>query len=118
VFRKATALDGLRGWSAAEPRADAHALERLLVEGDDAFARDVEDHRRRGVRMRVPDAVVLDIAASLVRHGASAQAVADMLRDVLADRGVRVDHPRAVRAAIDDLAIGADPLRAYALARG
>jgi hypothetical protein len=62
--------------------------------------------------------VVLDIAASLVSRGASAQAVADMLRDVLADRAVRVDHPRAVRAAIDELAIGADPLWAYALARG
>ena len=118
VFRKATALDGLRAWSAAEPRADAHPLERLLVEGDDAFARDVEDHRRRGVRMRLPDAVLLDIAASLVRRGAPARALAEVLRDVLADRAVRVDHPRAVRAAIDDLAIGADPVRAYALARG
>ena len=68
--------------------------------------------------MRLPDAVVLDIAASLVRRGDSAHAVAGVLRDVLADRAVRVDHPRALRAAIDDLAIGADPLRAYALARG
>ncbi|MDX6569818.1 MAG: prlF antitoxin for toxin YhaV toxin [Gaiellales bacterium] len=118
VFRKATALDGLRGWSAAEPRDGAHALERLLVEGDDAFARDVETHRRRGSRMRLPDAVVLDIAASLVNRGATPRVVADMLRDVLADRAVRVDHPAAVRAAIDELALGADPLRAYALARG
>jgi hypothetical protein len=68
--------------------------------------------------VRLPDAVVLDIAASLVRRGAPAHALADVLRDVLADRGVRVDHPRAVRAAIDGLASGADPLRAYALARG
>jgi AbrB family looped-hinge helix DNA binding protein len=118
VFRKAVALDGLRGWSVEDARAGAHALERLLVEGDDAFARDVEDHRARGARLRLPDAVVLDIAASLVRRGVSAHAVADVLRDVLADRAVRVDHPRAVRAAIDALAIGADPLRAYALTRG
>ena len=50
--------------------------------------------------------------------GAAADAVAGALRDVLADRVVRVDHPTAVRAAIDELAAGGDPLRAYALARG
>jgi len=37
---------------------------------------------------------------------------------VLAERAVRSDFPAAVRAAIDDLARGGDPLRAYALARG
>jgi AbrB family looped-hinge helix DNA binding protein len=118
VFRKATALDGLRGSFAVEPRSGTHALERLLVEGDDAFAREVEAHRRRATRLRLPDAVLLDVAASLVGRGASAASVAGVLRDVLADRAVRVDHPTAVRAAIDELAAGGDPLRAYALARG
>jgi AbrB family looped-hinge helix DNA binding protein len=118
VFRKATALDGMRGWSAAGPRAGAHALERLLVEGDDAFVRDVEAHRQRATRVRLPDAVVLDIATSLVGRGESPQAVADVLRNVLAERTVRVDHPAAVRSAIDALGHGADPLHAYALARG
>jgi antitoxin PrlF len=118
VFRKATSLDGLLGSFAVEPRAGAHALERMLVEADGAFAREVEAHRRRGTRLRLPDAVLLDVAASLVRRGASANAVAGVLRDVLADRGVRVDHPTALRAAIDELAAGGDLLRAYALARG
>ena len=96
----------------------AHALERLLVESDDAFARAVETHRRGGTRLRLPDAVLLDVADSLVRRGASPGSVAGVLRDVLADRAVRVDHPTAVRAAIDELAGGGEPLRAYALARG
>jgi bifunctional DNA-binding transcriptional regulator/antitoxin component of YhaV-PrlF toxin-antitoxin module len=118
VFRKATSLDGLLGSFAVEPRAGAHALERLLVEGDGAFATDVEAHRRRGTRLRLPDAVLLDVAASLVRRGASAASIAGALRDVLADRAVRVDHPSALRGAIDALAAGGDPVRAYALARG
>jgi len=118
VFRKATGLGGLRGSCAVEPRSRAHALERLLVEGDDAFAREVEAHRRRGTRLRLPDAVLLDVADSLVRRGASPGSVASVLRDVLADRAVRVDHPTAVRAAIDELAGGGELLRAYALARG
>jgi AbrB family looped-hinge helix DNA binding protein len=118
VFRKATALDGLRRSFAVEARAGAHALERMLVEDDDAFAREVEQQRARGTRARVPDAVLLDVASSLVQRGAAPDAVARVLRDVLADRAVRVDHPTAVRAAIDELAAGGDPLRAYALARG
>jgi hypothetical protein len=55
---------------------------------------------------------------ALVRRGARPQVVARALRDVLADRGVRVDHPTAVRSALDELDAGGDPLRAYALARG
>jgi AbrB family looped-hinge helix DNA binding protein len=118
VCRKATALEALRGSFPGEPRGGAHALERLLVEGDDAFATDVEAHRRRGTRLRLPDAVLLGVAGALVRGGAPAVQVAGVLRDVLADRAVRVDHPTALRRAIDELATGGDPLRAYALARG
>jgi AbrB family looped-hinge helix DNA binding protein len=118
VFRAATALDDLRAAFDAPARAGAHALERLLVEGDPAFAGDVAAHRGRGARLRLPDAVVLAVASSLTQSGAPAAAVASALRDVLADRAVRVDHPAAVRAAIDELAGGGDPLRAYALARG
>jgi hypothetical protein len=102
----------------APARAGAHALERLLVEGDPAFADAVDACRGRGQRLRLPDAVMLDVGGALVRGGAPAAAVAGALRDVLADRAVRVDHPAAVRAAIDELAGGGDPLRAYALARG
>jgi antitoxin PrlF len=118
VFRQATALDDLRGRFPAPARADAHALELLLVAGDPAFADAVNARRSHGERLRLPDAVVLDIAGALTRGGASADEVAGALRDVLADRAVRVDHPAAVRAAIDELAAGGDALRAYALARG
>jgi AbrB family looped-hinge helix DNA binding protein len=118
VFRRATALDELRGTFPGDLRPDAHPLECLLVEGDDSFASAVDDRRQRRERLRLPDAVVLDVAGSLVRNGASFEAVAQALRDVLADRAVRVDHPAAVRAAIDELAAGGDALRAYALARG
>jgi antitoxin PrlF len=118
VFRHATALDDLAAAFPAPARADAHALELLLVAGDPAFADAVNARRRRGERLRLPDAVVLDIAGALTRGGASAEAVAGALRDVLADRAVRVDHPAAVRAALDALAGGGDPLHAYSLARG
>jgi AbrB family looped-hinge helix DNA binding protein len=118
VFRHATALDELAATFPAPARAGAHALELLLVAGDPAFADAVSARRRRGERLRLPDAVVLDVAGALARAGASAAAVAGALRDVLADRAVRVDHPAAVRAALDELSRGGDPLHAYALARG
>jgi AbrB family looped-hinge helix DNA binding protein len=117
-LRRATALDDLRGRFSLPPRVDAHALELLLVSADPAFVDAANAQRRRGRRLRVPDAVVLDVAGALTRAGAPADEVAAALRDVLADRAVRVDHPSAVRAAIDELARGGDPLRAYALARG
>ncbi|HET6174023.1 MAG TPA: AbrB/MazE/SpoVT family DNA-binding domain-containing protein [Gaiellales bacterium] len=118
VFRAVTTLDDLRAAFPAPARAGAHALERLLVTGDPEFADSVQARRTRGERLRLPDAVLLDVAGALARGGAPAAAVAGALRDVLADRAVRVDHPAAVRAAIDELAAGGDPLRAYALARG
>jgi AbrB family looped-hinge helix DNA binding protein len=118
IFRRATALDELSEAFPAPARAGAHALELLLVAGDSAFAHLVDARRRCGQRLRIPDAVLLDIAAALVGGGAPAAAVAGALRDVLADRAIRVDHPAAVRAAIDELAAGGDALRAYALARG
>jgi AbrB family looped-hinge helix DNA binding protein len=118
VFRRATALDDLAARFPDSPRSGAHALERLLVEGDPAFAGEVDACRARGRRLRLPDAVVLDVAGALSRAGAPAAVVAGALRDVLAERALRVDHPAAVRAAIDELAGGGDPLRAYALARG
>ena len=48
VFRRATALDDLSAAFPGSPRAGAHALERLLVAGDPAFAEDVNARRRRG----------------------------------------------------------------------
>jgi len=118
VFRRAHALDALSRSFAVPVRPGAHPLERLLVAGDPAFAADAEAHRLDGRKLRLPDAVLLDVATALVGAGAAPSAVAGALRDVLADRAVRIDHPAAVRAAIDELALGGDALHAYALARG
>jgi AbrB family looped-hinge helix DNA binding protein len=115
VLRRALTLEQLAGAFPLAPRPGAHVLERLLVEGDDALVHEVEARRSR---VRLPDAVLLDLADSLVRRGATPSSVAAALRDVLAVRAIRVDHPAAVRAAIDELATGGDALRAYALARG
>jgi AbrB family looped-hinge helix DNA binding protein len=118
VLRRATALDDLGALCPGNARSGAHALERLLADGDPGFAAAVDAARRERRRLRLPDAVVLDVAEALVRAGAPASAVAGALRDVLADRAVRVDHPSAIRAAVDELAAGGDAVRAYALARG
>ncbi|MDX6540214.1 MAG: prlF antitoxin for toxin YhaV toxin [Gaiellales bacterium] len=118
AFRRAQRLDALSGAFAGEARPGAHALECLLTDGAPAFAADVEAHRRAGTKLRLPDAVLLDIAAALLARGGAAHAVAAALRDILAERVIRIDHPAAMRAAIGELAAGGDALRAYALARG
>lgn len=117
VLRRAVALADLAAAFPGEARPGAHPLERLLVEGDTAFAA-AAARRPRGARLRLPDAVLLDIAAALLARGAARPAVAAALRDVLAARSLRSDYPAAVRAAVDELAAGGDPMRAYALARG
>jgi AbrB family looped-hinge helix DNA binding protein len=118
VFRKAVALGDLSARFPGAPHAGAHPLERLLRGGDPRFADEVAQAVAAGRRIRLPDAVVLDVAATLVRTGAPPAEAAGVLGDVLAQRGIRVDHPAAVRAAIAELAAGGDPFRAYALARG
>ncbi len=117
-FRRAHPLEALSRSFAGVARPGAHALERLLTTGDTAFVADVEAHRAAGTKLRLPDAVLLDVAAALLAGGAAASAIAAALRDVLAERVIRVDHPAAMRAAIDELAEGGDAMRAYALARG
>jgi hypothetical protein len=118
TFRRAQPLDALSRAFAGATRPGAHPLERLLTTGDPAFAADVEAHRGAGKKLRLPDAVILDIASALVARGAGARSVAVALRDVLAERVIRIDHPAAMRAAIAELATGGDAVRAYALARG
>jgi AbrB family looped-hinge helix DNA binding protein len=118
TFRRAEPLAALSGSFAGTARPGAHALERLLTAGDAAILADVAAHRDAGRKLRLPDAVLLDIAAALLAGGAPASAVAAALRDVLAERVIRIDHPAAMRGAIDELAAGGDAMRAYALARG
>jgi AbrB family looped-hinge helix DNA binding protein len=118
TFRRALGLDRLSGVFPHADRPGAHPLERLLVAGDLSFVTAVAARRREGRKLRLPDAVLLDVAVTLVSQGAAPAAVAAALRDVLAERAIRVDHPAAVRIAVDALARGADALRAYALARG
>lgn len=117
-FRRAHPLAALSRSFAGVVRPGAHALERLLTGGDPAFVADVEAHRDARRKLRLPDAVLLDIVTALLTGGASESAVAAALRDVLAERVIRIDHPAAMRGAIDELAAGGDVLRAYALARG
>jgi AbrB family looped-hinge helix DNA binding protein len=118
TLRRAVAIATLAATFPGAARPEAHPLERLLVDGDLAFAAAVGVQRAAGRRLRLPDAVLLDIAAALVARGAARADVAAALRDVLAERALRSDFPAAVRAAVGELAAGGDPLRAYALARG
>ena len=60
---------------------------------------------------------MLDLLARCVAAGVRRREAAECLRDVAAERAFRLDHARAVRAAVDALAAGSDPLAAYADAR-
>jgi AbrB family looped-hinge helix DNA binding protein len=117
VFRRAGGVLARAGTLALPPRAGAPALERFLTTGDDAFAAAVRAAQDGAARIALPDAVVLDVLARALASGLDPQDVAECLRDVAADRALRLDHARAVRAAIDAAARGRDPLAAYADAR-
>jgi len=117
VFRRAGGVLARAGTLALPSRADAPALERLLATGDDAFADRIRAAASGGERLALPDAVVLDLLARALAAGLDPREVADCLRDVAADRAFRLDHARAVRAAIDAAGDGGDPLAAYADAR-
>ncbi len=117
VFRRADGVLGCAGSLPLPSRPDAHPLERLLGAGDDAFAVAIAAARADGTRIALPDAVVLDVAGRAVAAGIPAGEVAECLRDVAAERAFRLDHARAVRAAIDAVAAGGDPLAAYAADR-
>lgn len=117
VFRRADGAPGRAGALPLPARDDAHPLERLLAGTDDAFAAELRAARGDGARIAVPDAVVLDVLQRALQAGLPPREVAEVLRDVAAERGLRLDHARAVRAAIDAAAAGADPLAAYAAER-
>ena len=117
VFRRAGGALARAATLALPVRPDAPPIERLLTNGDDAFAARVREAEDGGPRIALPDAVVLDLLARALAQGLDPRAVAECLRDVAADRAFRLDHARAVRAAIDAAAVGEDPLAAYADAR-
>jgi AbrB family looped-hinge helix DNA binding protein len=117
VFRRAGGVLDRAGTLPLPARDDAPPLERLLVAGDDAFSAQVVVARGGGERISLPDAIVLDLLARSEAAGLDPREVAECLRDVAAERAFRLDHARAVRAAIDALADGGDPLAAYADAR-
>ena len=117
VFRRADGVLGRAGTLRLPARRGAHPLERLLATGDADYAREIETARATGERIALPDAVVLDLLARAVAADLDAREVAECLRDVAAERAFRLDHARAVRAAVDGLAAGIDPLAAYADAR-
>jgi AbrB family looped-hinge helix DNA binding protein len=116
VLRRAT---GAAGRSRALPvaaRAGAHPLERLLTSGDPGYAEELARAAAAGRRVRLPDAVVLELAVHLVDAGCEPALVADTLADVVADRAMRCDRPRALSVALDALRAGESPVAAYALA--
>jgi AbrB family looped-hinge helix DNA binding protein len=117
VFRRAGGVLARAGTLALAARPDAPPLERLLTTGDEAFAIRVRAAEADGERIPLPDAVVLDLLTRALAGGLEPRVVAECLRDVAADRAFRLDHARAVRAAIDAAAVGEDPLAAYADAR-
>ena len=117
VFRRADGVLGRAGTLGLPEREGAHPLECLLASGDDDFGREIATARATGERIALPDAVVLDLLARCVAAGVDAREAAECLRDVAAERAFRLDHARAVRAAIDALAAGVDPLAAYSDAR-
>jgi AbrB family looped-hinge helix DNA binding protein len=117
VFRRAGGVLGRAGTLALPARAGAPPLERFLVAGDDAFAAQVAAARDGGHRIALPDAIVLDLLIRSQAAGLDPREAAECLRDVAAERAFRLDHARAVRAAIDAAAAGDDPLAAYADAR-
>src|SRR5262249_33390431 len=116
-FRRSDGVVGRRATFGSAARPAARGLERLLTQGDDELERRICDARARRTPLRLPDATLLDLLRRLVAAGSEAGSVADAMRDVLAERALRFDHPVALRAAVAELERGGDPLAAYVAAR-
>ena len=117
VFRRAGGALARAATLALPVRPDAPPIERLLTNGDDAFAARVREAEGRRAADRAAGRGRARPAGAGPGAGLDPRAVAECLRDVAADRAFRLDHARAVRAAIDAAAVGEDPLAAYADAR-
>jgi AbrB family looped-hinge helix DNA binding protein len=119
VFRRADGALAHAGGLGGLPAQDAHPLERFLRRGDDEFARSVEAGRDGGTRVDVRDEALLGLLerALAETRPAEQKALAEVFRDVVAERGLRFEHARALVAAVD-AAAAAEPVRAaYEAAR-
>jgi AbrB family looped-hinge helix DNA binding protein len=119
VFRRAEGALAHEGRLGGESVVDADPLERFLRGGDDDFARAVEAGRDGGPRVDVRDEVVLALLEDALAEAPPAERtlLAEVFRDVVAEPGLRVEHARALTAAVD-AAAAAEPVRpAYEAAR-
>lgn len=112
-FRKTEGLLGRAGALSLEPRDEAHVLERVLVQADPRAAAEIATARASGKRIRASDATVLELARRALDAGLEPVAIAEAMRDVLAERSLRFEHPRALRAAADAIGRARDPIEAY-----
>ena len=112
-FRKTDGVLGRAGALPLEPRDEAHILERVLVQADPRAVAEIETARASGRRIRASDATVLELARRALAAGLEPVAIAEAMRDVLAERSLRFEHPRALRAAADAIGRARDPVEAY-----
>ena len=113
-FRKTDGVLGRAGaLSLLEPRDEAHVLERVLVQADPRAVAEIETARASGRRIRASDATVLELACRALAAGLEPVAIAEAMRDVLAERSLRFEHPRALRAGADAIGRSRDPVEAY-----
>lgn len=112
-FRKTDGVLGRAGSLSLEPRDEAHVLERVLVQADPRAVAEIEAARASGKRIRASDATVLELARRALDAGLEPVAIAEAMRDVLAERSLRFEHPRALRAAVDAIDRASDPIEAY-----
>ena len=113
TFRRTDGLIGRRGALPLTRRHPAHLLERVLVQADPRAVATIATARASGKRIRASDATVLDLAAQAIESGLGRELVSEIFRDVLAERALRFEHPRALRAATAAIADGADPVETY-----
>ena len=112
-FRKTDGVLGRAGALSLEPRDEAHVLERVLVQADPRAVAEIEAARASGRRIRASDATVLELACRALAAGLEPVAIAEAMRDVLAERSLRFEHPRALRAGADAIGRARDPVEAY-----
>ena len=113
TFRRTDGVIGRTGTLPLARRDGAHLLERVLVQADPDAVAAIAAARASGKRIRASDATVLDLAGQAIESGLGHELVSEIFSDVLAERALRFEHPRALRAAADAIAQGGDAVEAY-----